>query len=120
MFSRYHRSSPPFEASKGIDFKYDLDRAIEEGHVCDFIITVPVGPADDMEAMGRFLVENKERLAPMLVVLNRVERARACAEVLSAKGLKALAVCAKMDHPARHEAKQAREAESLGSKPLVN
>ena len=41
------------------------------GHVCDFIITVPVGASTDMEAMGRFILQNRGRLTPMLVALNR-------------------------------------------------
>ena len=42
-----------------------------QGHVCDFMITVPVGATHDMESMGRFILENRERLTPMLVALNR-------------------------------------------------
>jgi hypothetical protein len=35
------------------------------------MITVPVGATHDMESMGRFILENRERLTPMLVALNR-------------------------------------------------
>eukprot|EP00435_Cladocopium_sp_Y103_P049529 s636_g15.t1 len=87
-----------FYMSQNIDFRYDLDQAIKEGHVCDFMITVPVGATDDMESMGRFILENRERLTPMLVALNRVQRARKFAEVLCKLGLSAKAVDGGLNH----------------------
>ena len=42
-----------------------------QGHVCDFMITVPVGNTQDIEAMGEWIRTNRERLTPMLVVSNR-------------------------------------------------
>ena len=32
---------------------------------------MPVGASTDMEAMGRFILQNRGRLTPMLVALNR-------------------------------------------------
>ncbi|CAJ1447515.1 unnamed protein product, partial [Effrenium voratum] len=75
-----------FYLSDQIDFRYDLERALDEGHVCDFMITVPVGNTQDIEAMGEWIRTNRERLTPMLVVSNRVKRARECAEKLNSLG----------------------------------
>eukprot|EP00434_Breviolum_minutum_P034613 symbB.v1.2.030642.t1/scaffold3416.1/size57224/5 len=109
-----------FYVSKGIDFRYDLDRAIEEGHVCDFIITVPVGASTDMEAMGRFILQNRGRLTPMLVALNRVSRAKKFAEVLRKLGLSAKAVDAKMNHSTRHGIKEDLRTGELDAVCVVN
>ncbi|CAL1145875.1 unnamed protein product [Cladocopium goreaui] len=109
-----------FYMPRNIDFRYDLDRAIEEGHVCDFMITVPVGATHDMESMGRFILENRERLTPMLVALNRVQRAKKFAEVLCKFGLSAKAVDGGLNHTVRHGIKKDLQNGKLDAVSVVN
>ncbi|CAJ1363425.1 unnamed protein product [Effrenium voratum] len=109
-----------FYLSDQIDFRYDLERALDEGHVCDFMITVPVGNTQDIEAMGEWIRTNRERLTPMLVVSNRVKRARECAEKLTSLGVRCRDVCGNMNHSTRQQLKQDLKEGRLDALCVVN
>ncbi|CAK9091824.1 unnamed protein product, partial [Durusdinium trenchii] len=109
-----------FYLPQNIDFRYDLDKAIQEGHVCDFMITVPVGDTHNMESMGRFILENRKRLTPVLVALNRVQRAKKFAEVLCKFGLSAKAIDGGLNHTVRHGIKKDLQSGKLDAVSVVN
>ncbi|CAK9100352.1 unnamed protein product [Durusdinium trenchii] len=108
-----------FYNTTGVHFRYDFDRAVDEGHVCDFLLTVPFGgPRKDV--MGKWIVEKRKQLAPMLVVLNRVDRAKSCAKLLCDLGLSARALHSKMNYTVRSEVKDAVRTGQLEAACIVN
>jgi len=94
-----------FKDKADLDYVYSHDQATTEKYVSDVIYWM-VHYDRSIEGLVNVLLVKCELWSPMFVVFNKVERARRCAELMTAKGLNARLVTGSQTKHEREEAKR--------------